>query len=99
MNYKLLTIILSLILVVEIIIIFNQDQQGVCPAGTNSITMYSDLENYGVRVYYHSCVPVGSGTSSSTLVKICDYESENNCRKPYKQEVEENKFIPQSQVE
>lgn len=78
---------------IERFILFNQENQVSCDG--NLVTMYSDLENYDVRVYYQSCVKP-TGVSESHLIKICNLNGEN-CRKPYQQEIEKDRFIPQSQ--
>ena len=93
MNYKLLTFLLLAIFIVELVIIFSPDKS--TQEGDGKWITYSYQIDNETIVYYKGFVN-RIGVSEFNLIAVCS-EIEKRCSEPNKQEIIEDKYIPQSE--
>ena len=58
------------------------------------VKYFWDLDD-GTRVYYEGVVPTGTGIGTFELTGVCS-STTNECRNPTTQELQQDKYIPQS---
>lgn len=99
MNYKLFTYFLLFILLIEASVFIQSTQQKELPPQTEEgvwVKYYYNIKNQDIIVYYQGYVKA-IGTSEFNLIGVCS-EVTKECRKPYEEEIKQDKYIPQSQI-